>query len=106
MNTIGSDTAPTSRCPHPMRWVGSPWRAVSPSGSALYVAVVLAPFPSRRRTGIEPARELVAPSTVLKTAGPTRNPDASALEGSRWGGAGRGRARPHELPHGTVMEFP
>jgi hypothetical protein len=32
----------------------------------------------RRRTGIEPARELVAPSTVLKTAEPTRNPDASA----------------------------
>jgi hypothetical protein len=31
----------------------------------------------RRRTGIEPARELVAPSTVLKTAEPTRNPDAS-----------------------------
>ena len=60
----------------------------------------------RRRTGIEPARELVAPSTVLKTAGPTRNPDASTLEGSRWRGAGRGRARPHELPHGTVMEFP
>ena len=27
---------------------------------------------SRRRTGIEPARELVAPSTVLKTAEPTR----------------------------------
>src|SRR5439155_13370092 len=42
-------------------------------------------FSTRRRTGIEPARELVAPSTVLKTAGPTRNPDASATEriGSR-----------------------
>src|SRR5207247_3331361 len=37
----------------------------------------------RRRTGIEPARELVAPSTVLKTAGPTRNPDASMAEGNR-----------------------
>jgi hypothetical protein len=34
----------------------------------------------RRRTGIEPARELVAPSTVLKTAEPTRNPDASVPE--------------------------
>src|SRR4029077_9400920 len=37
----------------------------------------------RRRTGIEPARELVAPSTVLKTAGPTRNPDASAAQATR-----------------------
>jgi hypothetical protein len=37
---------------------------------------------SRRRTGIEPARELIAPSSVLKTAGPTRNPDASASEDS------------------------
>ena len=36
----------------------------------------------RRRTGIEPARELVAPSSVLKTAGPTRNPDASTPEDS------------------------
>jgi hypothetical protein len=35
---------------------------------------------TRRRTGIEPARELVAPSTILKTAGPTRNPDASAAK--------------------------
>src|SRR5918996_2992410 len=33
---------------------------------------------TRRRTAIEPARELVAPSSVLKTAEPTRNPDASA----------------------------
>jgi hypothetical protein len=39
-------------------------------------------FPQRRRTGIEPARELVALSSVLKTAGPTRNPDASTVEDS------------------------
>ena len=37
---------------------------------------------TRRRTGIEPARGLVALSTVLKTAGPTRNPDASVTEDS------------------------
>jgi len=42
---------------------------------------------TRRWTGIEPARELVAPSSVLKTAGPTRNPDTSGIEDS---GAGRG----------------
>src|SRR5207248_11348560 len=47
----------------------------------------------RRRTGIEPARELVAPSTVLKTAGPTRNPDASVVERNRSRGAGSGRIR-------------
>jgi hypothetical protein len=45
-----------------------------------FVPGVLTVFPSRRRTGIEPARELVAPSSVLKTAGPTRNPDASGSE--------------------------
>jgi hypothetical protein len=39
--------------------------------------------PERRRTGIEPARGLVALSSVLKTEGPTRNPDASGSELSR-----------------------
>ena len=34
----------------------------------------------RRRTGIEPARPAGPVSTVLKTAGPTRNPDASQEE--------------------------
>ena len=43
----------------------------------------------RRRTGIEPARELVALSSVLKTAGPTRNPDASTPEDSGAGSKGR-----------------
>jgi HAD superfamily hydrolase (TIGR01490 family) len=38
------------------------------------------PFRSRRRTGIEPARQLVAASSVLKTEGPTRNPDASVVQ--------------------------
>src|SRR5512134_1255283 len=37
----------------------------------------------RRRTGIEPAWELVAPTSVLKTAGPTRNPDASDVQATR-----------------------
>ena len=31
----------------------------------------------RRRTGIEPARDRIDPSPVLKTGGPTRRPDAS-----------------------------
>jgi hypothetical protein len=31
----------------------------------------------RRRTGIEPASRLSTGSSVLKTVGPTRNPDAS-----------------------------
>lgn len=47
-------------------------------------------FSTRRRTGIEPARELVALSSVLKTAGPTRNPDASGSEDSGAGSEARG----------------
>ena len=43
----------------------------------------------RRRTGIEPARELVALSSVLKTAGPTRNPDASTPEDNGTGSEAR-----------------
>jgi hypothetical protein len=35
-----------------------------------------------------------APTTVLKTAGPTRNPDASAREHTRGGSAGPRRHRP------------
>src|SRR5699024_6066184 len=37
----------------------------------------------RRRTGIEPARPRCSASPVLKTGGPTRNPDASVDEPSR-----------------------
>jgi PAS domain-containing protein len=54
---------------------------------------------TRRRTGIEPARELVAPSSVLKTAGPTRNPDASTVEDS-----GAGSMAP--LVYGRVVTEP
>ncbi len=50
----------------------------------------------RRRTGIEPARELVAPSSVLKTAGPTRNPDASTPEDSGAGSEARGVRSPRD----------
>src|SRR6266566_5380842 len=60
----------------------------------------------RRRTGIEPARELVAPSTVLKTAGPTRNPDASTPEGNPrlgCGNYGSGILRPGQDDHLSLV---
>ena len=54
--------------------------------------------------GNRTARELVAPSSVLKTAGPTRNPDASAVEDN--GTLGRFRRPGYTRPYGIEIADP
>jgi hypothetical protein len=50
----------------------------------------------RRRTGIEPARDRIGLSPVLKTGGPTRRPDASM--------SGRSEGRSHLVPFSRRLD--